>query len=113
MVFHTDYDKAIGTHLACLNKSWRNACRTHPRAFWSRAANAELLGLVNEDQEPEPTVAAIEAALGRGADPNAALEWAMSERRSHSATPRPRAPRARLRPRRLRAPLFFFTPQLR
>ena len=26
-------------------------------------------------EEPEPTVAAIEAALGRGADPNAALEW--------------------------------------
>ena len=70
----TDYDKASGTHLACLNKSWRDGCRAHPRAFWNREATAELLRLVDKREEPEPTVAAIEATLGRGADPNTALE---------------------------------------
>ena len=74
MPSHTDHDKASGTHLACLNKSWRDGCRAHPREFRNREATAELLGLVDGDEEPEPTVAAIEAALGRGADPNAALE---------------------------------------
>ena len=49
----TDHDKASGTHLACLNKSWRNACRAHPRAFWSRAANAQLLRLVGKRKEPD------------------------------------------------------------
>ena len=71
---HTDHDKASGTHLACLNKSWRDGCRAHPREFRNRAATAELLRLVDKRKEPEPTVAAIEAALGRGANPNAALE---------------------------------------
>ena len=70
----TDYDKASGTHLACLNKSWRDGCRAHPREFRNREAIAELLRLVDKREEPEPTVAAIEAALGRGAEPNAALE---------------------------------------
>ena len=74
----TDYDKASGTHLACLNKSWRDGCRAHPREFRNRAATAELLGLARGNKEPEPTVAAIEAALGRGAEPNAALEWEVS-----------------------------------
>ena len=70
----TDHDKASGTHLACLNKSWRDGCRAHPREFRNREATAELLDLVHGRKEPEPTVAAIEAALGRGAEPNAARE---------------------------------------
>ena len=74
MASHTDYDKASGTHLACLNKSWRDGCRAHPREFRNREATAELLDLVDETKEPEPTVAAIEAALRRGAEPNAAVE---------------------------------------
>ena len=48
--------------------------RRNRRCFWSRDTNKELLGLVDDEEEPEPTVAAIEAALERGADPNAALE---------------------------------------
>ena len=53
--------------------------RRNRLCFWSRDANAELLGLVDGREEPEPTVAAIEAALGRGADPNAALEEDMGD----------------------------------
>ena len=77
LAFRTDYDKASGTHLACLNKSWRDGCRAHPREFRNREATAELLDLVDGRKQPEPTVAAIEAALGRGAEPNAALEKVM------------------------------------
>ena len=37
-------------------------CRTHPRAFWSRAANAELLGLVDDREEPVVEVSGPDGA---------------------------------------------------
>ena len=63
----------------CLPGCGAGTARRNRLCFWSREANKELLGLVDDEKEPEPTVAAIEAALGRGAEPNTALEWVMDD----------------------------------